>query len=103
MKTYLLCFLHLFYREGFCYFQEAKLFHYIFLQSCAVFSNSVDGSVLCCIIGGQQANNLSLSQQSHGDATVARVAVRSYQTGAHTATPQTPLHDVTRVLSFPLD
>ena len=26
----------LFYREAFCYFQEAKLFHYIFLKTCAV-------------------------------------------------------------------
>ena len=26
----------LFYREAFCYFQEAKLFHYIFLKKCAV-------------------------------------------------------------------
>ena len=26
----------LFYREAFCYFQEAKLFQYIFLKTCAV-------------------------------------------------------------------
>ena len=26
----------LFYREAFCYFQEAKLFHYIFLKTCSV-------------------------------------------------------------------
>ena len=26
----------LFYREAFCYFKEAKLFHYIFLKTCAV-------------------------------------------------------------------
>ena len=29
-------FAFLFYREAFCYFQEAKLFHYIFLKTCAV-------------------------------------------------------------------
>ena len=36
LKNSTICSAFLFYREACCYFQEAELFHYIFLKTCAV-------------------------------------------------------------------